>query len=131
MQIGRKIFYEKATGNVILDTGERSGSVVVKTVDQDIADFKALSERNRSTFDVIDLPFGAYAQDFAECNGYRVNPSTKALEFSYPDPNQPITTEPIYQKPLSEQNAELTEQIAQMSSDFQALTDLLAEQGVI
>ena len=81
-KIGRKLFYELATGNIITDTGERQGSVVATTIDQDIAVFTALSERNRDTFDYIELSFGAYAQDFAECNGYRVNLDTKAIEFS-------------------------------------------------
>ena len=72
-QIGRKIFYELATGNIIVDTGERQGAVIATTIEQDIATFTALSERNRETFDVIELPFGYRAQDFAECVGYRVD----------------------------------------------------------
>ena len=109
MKIGRKIFYDKVTGNNIIDTGEHEGSVVKKTIEQDIATYTALSERNRDSFDVLELEYGQYAQDFAECNGYRVNPETKELEFSYPDPNEP-TAPPVYQKPLSEQIAELKAQ---------------------
>lgn len=102
MKIGRKIYYEIATGNVILDTGERQGSVVLTSLEQDIQTYKALSERNRESFDVIELPFGAYRQDFAESNGYRVNPETKELEFSYPDPNEPEEPQP-YIIPLSQE----------------------------
>lgn len=105
-RLGRKIYYDIPTGNVILDTGERQGSVVPTTVEQDVQTYKALSERNRETFDYIELEYGQYARDFAECNGYKVNPETKELEFSYPDPNEP-EEEPIYQKPLSEQINEL------------------------
>lgn len=83
MKIGRKIFYEIATGNIIVDTGERQGAVIATTAEQDIASYTALSERNRDTFDVIELAFGAYAQDFAEYNGYRVNPVSKDVEFLY------------------------------------------------
>jgi hypothetical protein len=107
MQIGRKVYYDIATGNIILDTGERQGSVLATTVEQDVENYTALSERNRETFDVIELSFGQYGQDFAECNGYRVNPDTKALEFSYPDPNTADPQEPVYQAPLSEQVKEL------------------------
>jgi hypothetical protein len=106
-KIGRKIYYDIATGNVILDTGERKGSVLATTVEQDAVNYTALSERNGESFDVIELPFGQYRQDFAECNGYRVNPDTKTLEFSYPDPNVTEPQEPIYQAPLSEQVKEL------------------------
>lgn len=109
MKIGRKIYYDLSTGNVIIDTGERQGSVIPTTIDQDIETYKALSERNRDTFDVLELPYGAYSQDFAECNGYRVNPETKELEFSYPDPNNPEEPqEPQFIKPLSTQIAENT-----------------------
>ena len=102
MKIGRKIYYDKGDGNSIVDTGERSGSVLTRTIEQDIATYTALSERNRDSFDVLELEYGQYAQDFAECNGYRVNPETKKLEFSYPDPNKPEQP-PVYRPPLSEE----------------------------
>lgn len=101
MKIGRKIYFDKATGNVIVDTGERQGSVVLTTVEQDIAAYTALSERNRDTFDVVELEFGAFAQDFAESNGYRVNIKTSKLEFQYRDPSDPDVEQP-YIKPLSQ-----------------------------
>jgi hypothetical protein len=106
MKIGRKIYYDKLTGNVILDTGERFGAVVETTIEQDFQAYRALSERNPETVDWIQLEYGQYAQDFATCNGYRVNPETLELEFSYPDPNEPEAP-PVYRKPLSEEIAEL------------------------
>ncbi|WP_394137422.1 hypothetical protein [Cytobacillus oceanisediminis] len=113
-KIGRKIFYDTATGNIIIDTGERQGAVIATTIEQDIATFTALSERNLETFDVIELPFGYRAQDFAECIGYRVNleklatvtDKGEAIEFAYPDPNGEVT-EPVYVKPLSVEIEEL------------------------
>lgn len=107
MQIGRKIYYDKSTGNILVDTGEKQGFVREATIEQEIQTYKALSERNRDTFDVIKLEFGQYRQDFMECNGYRVSPETRQLEFSYPDPNGEEPQEPIYQKPLSEEVKEL------------------------
>lgn len=100
MKIGRMIFYDSLTGDVLIDTGEIVGSAVKKTVDQQIATYKKLSDRNRDTFEYIELDFGAYSQDFTECNGYRVNVKTKMLEFSYPDPNEPTLEQP-YQESLS------------------------------
>lgn len=84
-QLGRRIYYDKSTGNVLVDTGERAGFVVPTTIEQDIATYKILSKRNRETFDYIELEYSQYAQNFAACNGYRVNPETRKLEFSYPD----------------------------------------------
>ena len=105
--IGRRVYYDKLTGKVLVCLSERSGHVVETSVEDDIQTYKALSERNRETFDYIQLEYGEYAQDFMECNGYRINPETKELEFSYPDPNADEPTEPVYQKPLSEQMKEL------------------------
>lgn len=104
--IGRRIFFDVLTGRVIAMSGETRGNFTPTNAEQDIANFKSLTELNSNAFDYIELPFGAYAQDFAECNGYRVNPETKELEFSYPDPNEPEEP-PVYEKPLSEQIKEL------------------------
>ncbi|MBW7642541.1 hypothetical protein [Geobacillus thermoleovorans] len=112
--VGRKIYFDKATGNVILDTGEMMGAVVETTVEQDFETYQALKERVRDTVGVIQLEFGQYAEDFAQCNGYRVNPETLELEFSYPDPNQ-MTQEPVYRKPLSEELKETKQAIAELT----------------
>lgn len=101
MKIGRRIYYDTLSGDVLLDAGDRQGFVESTTIMYDIQIYKELSERNPGTFDSIDLEFGQYAQDFSESNGYRVNPETKKLEFSYPDPNEPEVEQP-YQAPLSE-----------------------------
>lgn len=139
MRTGKRIYFEINTGNVIVDTGEYQGFVLPTTVDQDIFNFKTLSERNRETFDYIELEFGQYAQDFAECNGYRVNPETKTLEFSYPDPNETELTEPVYRKPLTEEvqelqnkNLILTEEIETVKqvnlANMLAMTDMFESQ---
>lgn len=111
----RRLFYDIISGEVIHEIG-RIGAVSLPTIEQDIETYKALSDRNRDTFDVIELEYDQYAQDFAECDGYRVNLETKELEFSYPDPNEPEAP-PVYQKPLSEQIAELkAENLATMGA---------------
>lgn len=112
MRIGTRIYYDKGTGNILVNIGERFGygdSVVPTTDDEDIANYTALSERNRESFDFIELEFGQYAQDFAESNGYRVNPTTKELEFSYTDPNEPEAPL-VYQEPLSKQVEKLKQE---------------------
>lgn len=121
MNLGRKIYFDKVSGEAILNTGERSGSVVPTAIEQDIATYTILSERNRDTFDVLELEYGQYAQDFAACNGYRVNPETKELEFSYPDPSEPEAP-PVYQEPLSTQVEKLKER---QDATENALLDLL------
>lgn len=108
MQIGIKLYYELITGNVIINTGERSGGVVETTLEQDFAAYTALSERNPETVGCLQLEYGQYAEDFAQCNGYRVDPVTKQVLFSYPDPTEP--EQPVYRPPLTEQVEQLESQ---------------------
>lgn len=114
--IGRKIYYDKITGEVLVDTGE--GSIIETTEEQDIARFVALSNRNRDTFDVIQLAYGQYREDFMQCINYRVNPENRELEFSYPDPNATVPQEPVYVKPLTGQISELEQQNAELLLDL-------------
>ena len=111
MEIGRKIYFDIATGNVLVSIGEMSGYIRETTLQEDFATYKALTERVLETVGVVKLEYGKYAQDFRECNDYRVNPTTLTLEFSYPDPSQPIA----YQQPLSEQVKDLQQAIAELT----------------
>ena len=113
MQIGRRIYYDLAIGNVLQDTGDRSGSVVETTTEQDFAAYTALAERVPETVGCLQLDYGEYAQDFAECNGYRVdvNGEIPSLLFSYPNPESP-SEPPVYRKPLSDLIAEQDARIA-------------------
>lgn len=128
MNIGRRIYYDKATGNVIVDTGERSGHVVPTTVEQDFRSYAALAERVPETVGVLELEYGQFAEDFAACNGYRVDVSgeTPTLVFSYPDPSNPEAP-PVYRKPLSEEVAELKQRQELMQA---ALDELILRGGV-
>ncbi|MFX3672865.1 MAG: hypothetical protein ACE3JQ_00215 [Paenisporosarcina sp.] len=110
VNIGRKLYYDLLTGDILVNTGERTQSTLITTtIEEDIFTYRELSERNRETFDVIELPYGAYAGDFTIATGYRVNPATKELEFSYPDPNAPKEPQ-VFQQPLSEEVAKLKEE---------------------
>lgn len=106
MQIGRRIYFEKATGNVVYDTGEHEGSVIERTIEQDFETFLSLKNRVSNTIGIIQLGFGEYRQDFYESSYYRVNTESQSIEFSYPDPNEPKVEQP-YQAPLSEKISEL------------------------
>lgn len=63
--IGRKIYYELSTGNVIVDIGERTGDVVETTEAQDFQIFSALQPYQQSAVGVLQLTFGQDAQNFA------------------------------------------------------------------
>lgn len=103
MNIGRRIYWDKATGNIIKDTGERSGEVVQTTVEQDFASYAVLTERVPATVGVMDLAFGQYSSDFKPGVGYRVDPNTGKLLFAKPQTGPQV--EPVFEQPLSEQVA--------------------------
>lgn len=126
MRIGRKIYWDKATGNVLVDTGERSGSVRETTQEEDFAAYQALAERVPDTVGCLQLEYGQYARDFADCNGYRVNPDTLELEFSYPGPGETESTEPVYRKPLSVEVDELKASDIENKQAIAELTMMIA-----
>lgn len=103
MRVGKRIYYDVVTGTVIQETSERQGSVTNTTIEYDITIFKTLFERMRNTFDVLELEYGQYAQDFSDCFDYRVNIETKTLEFNYDKPKETEEVDLNYITPLSEQ----------------------------
>lgn len=72
-QIGRTIYYELSTGNVILDTGERQGAVVETTETQDFALYTALQPYQQSAVGVLQLAYGEDATYFQQGYSYSVD----------------------------------------------------------
>jgi hypothetical protein len=99
-----KIYYDIVTGERIWDNSYNQSTTI--DFNHDYAVVGELKVRVKESIGLLVLENGLYAQDFAECNGYRVNVATRELEFSYPVPGEP-QAEPTFQKPLSEQVKEL------------------------
>lgn len=107
MNIGAKIYFDKIIGDVIVNTGERTGAVIETTREQDFEVYSALSERVPETVGMIQLEYGAYAEDIAQGGRItRVDLETLKPLFTYPDPTAPETPQEP-QQPLSEQVAQL------------------------
>jgi len=125
--VGSRIYFDKLTGEVLIQTGHRRvlDDYEVPTVEDDFRVFNKLSERNPETVGVLELEYGQYAQDFAESNGYRVNPDTQELEFSYPDPNDPEAP-PVFQKPLTQEIEELKQADIENKQAIAELTMMIA-----
>ena len=88
--LGKRIYYLKVDGRVILDTGEAEGWVNPTTPEQDWEIYTDLSKYNKTEVDYIELQFGEFKTEFSECTSYRVNVQTKTLEFDYtPVPEPP------------------------------------------
>lgn len=88
--LGKRIYFLKVDGRVVLDTGEAEGWVNPTTTEQDWEIYSELSKYNKSEVDFIELQFGELRTEFAECTSYKVNVDTKTLEFDYtPKPEPP------------------------------------------
>ncbi|WP_139992620.1 hypothetical protein [Paenibacillus paridis] len=81
MEIGRKIYYDNSSGNVILITSEMTGNVIETLPEQDRAIFNVLSERIKDSYSYVQLNYGEYSYEFS--NGYPVHISIETGEISW------------------------------------------------
>ena len=88
--LGRKIYYGKSNGIVIWDTGEMSGNVRRTTLEDD-AKAMPILEYLGDEVGVIELPFGDFKDEFANCTDYKINPDKKIVDFLGVE----ISSEPI------------------------------------
>lgn len=112
MDIKRRIYADKTTGNVLVHRAEQKNTFAIRetTIEEDIAAITELSERNRDSILVKEFEIGELQTDFegAVLKGIDVN--TLVPIFAYPDPNAP--SEPIVELvPLSVQLAETKEEL--------------------
>lgn len=105
----RYIFYDTSTGEVIVEESRNRASIM-PTIERVIAIYPKLHDRDPSTYDVLILDYNDFLQDFIDCSGYRVNLTTKQLDFKYPDPDNPDDPQ-AFQRPLTEQVDGLKSQI--------------------
>lgn len=86
MKIGRKLYYDKQTGQAILLTEEQNSQFAVEsTKEQDFARYRELMGRNPESVEVLQLAYGQYRGDFEKATSFRVNPQTKTVEFELPE----------------------------------------------
>ena len=122
--IGKRIYYLKVDGRVILDTGEAEGWVNPTTSDDDWRIYTELSKYNKREVDYIELQFGEFKTEFAECTSYRVNVDTKQLEFDYtPVPEPPeVPVKPTLHERVD--NLELGAEATQEALDMLLLANM-------
>lgn len=92
IEIGAKVYYDKDTGNVIQEIGERSGGVIETSTEQDFNSYVTLSERVPESVEMIQFEYGAFEADY-EAGGVisRIDLETMEPLFTYPDPTDPET----------------------------------------
>lgn len=86
MDIGKRVYFDIKTGEVILNTGERSGSVIPLTPQEEIPLYKVLADRVEGTYSWIDFTYGAHREE-ESLGGIisRIDLLTKKPIFKYPD----------------------------------------------
>lgn len=110
--IGKRIYYLKVDGRVILDTGEAEGWVNQTTTEQDWEIYSELSKYNKSEVDFIELQFGEFKTEFAEKTSYKIDVETRKPIFDYtPIPDPPdIPQTPSLHERMDTQEARNSEQ---------------------
>lgn len=125
IQVGRMIFYDKGTGQVLVTTPSQEGSYVYENPEDLISLYPELKERDRSSFEVIQLEYGQYERDFEQAINWQVNLETITLEFVYRDPNNPEEPQP-FRKPLTEEIEELKRADIENKQAIAELTMMIA-----
>lgn len=121
MEVGRKIYYDKLTGNVILDTGERAGDVLETTVEQDFQVYKVLSERNPETVGVIQIPYGQDREKFG-VYPFHIDIVTEQIIWDLtPIQQEELDAEQLTQQRISDLELSLADQMA-INAELQART---------
>lgn len=89
--LGRKIYYEIGTGDVILITGEKQGLTAINTTkEQDFQMYSVLQARTAESIDVIQLAYGEYGADFQTASSIKVDLATSELMFEFPYYEPPL-----------------------------------------
>jgi len=129
--IGRKIYYELTTGDVILITPEKHSEFAINTTkEQDFQMYDVLASRNPDTVGVIQLEYGQYQAEFQSARSVKVNPETKELLFEYPVYHPPLITQIEQLKAENENlkviNQQLQEHIQLQQEQIDALNIAMA-----
>ena len=116
MPVGRKIYYELATGDVVLIVPEKHHSNAINTTkEQDFQIYDVLQVRNPEQIGLIQLEYGELRGDFEKCKAVKVDLETGELLFEFPH----------FEKPHSQIIAELQVTNAQLQAENNNLKERL------
>lgn len=112
--LGKRIYFLKENGTVILEVGEMEGWVIEPEKDFDKALEEAykyyaeLSKYNKEVLDFIDLEYGEYKTEFAEMTSYKIDVATRKPVFEYgekPNPPEIPQTPTIHERMETQEKA--------------------------
>lgn len=82
-KIKSKIYYLISTGEILVITSEKLGSIELTTKDEDMNSFPELKDKNIDEVDYVELEHGTLANTFNNIKSYLINLETKSLECIY------------------------------------------------
>lgn len=97
--LGRKIYWLKADGSIILEIGEREGWVLETTEEQDYEIYEELKGHSSEDTKCKKLEFGEFKDEFEKATSYTINPETEEIIFDYtplPEPEPGPSIEDYY-----------------------------------
>lgn len=136
--IGRRIFFLKENGTVILEIGEMQGWVVEpekdfnKALEEAYKYYTELNKYNKEEVDFIDLEFGKYKTEFAEKTSYKIDIDTRKPIFDYtpiPDPPE-VPQKPSIQERMDTQENTNNEQDELIITNATNIAIMLEATGV-
>ena len=79
IQVQSKVYYEVATGNILVTTCECEGHVIQRSKEEDIKVYPELQGKESDAVDYIEIEYGTSSK----IKSYSVNLKTKALDIVY------------------------------------------------
>ena len=80
MNVGRRLYFDKVTGELIVDTGERSGDVLPHDVNRDFALLPELKGKLLDDVVYTDLEFGDRKEEFTQMHKITLDVTTLSLQ---------------------------------------------------
>lgn len=131
--IGKRIYYLKVDGRVILDTGEAEGWVNQTTSEDDWRIYTELSKYNKSEVDFIELQFGEFKTEFAECTSFKIDVATRKPVFEYgekPNPPEIPQTPTIHERMETQEKANKAQDDLILDNAYRVAVLELSAQGI-
>ena len=137
--IGKRIFFLKENGTVILEVGEMEGWVIEPEKDFDKALEEAykyyaeLSKYNKEVVDFIDLEYGEYKTEFAECTSFKIDVATRKPIFEYgekPNPPEVPQAPTIHERMETQEKANKAQDDLILDNAYRVAVLELSAQGI-
>ena len=137
--VGKRIFFLKENGTVILEVGEMEGWVVEpekdfnKALEEAYKYYAELSKYNKEVVDFIDLEYGEYKTEFAEMTSYKIDVATRKPIFEYgekPNPPEIPQTPTMHERMETQEKANKAQDDLILDNAYRVAVLELSAQGI-